>query len=91
MSALALLGCAAGPFRQLAKDDRDLFFRCWPSMQAPLCGAGSAVYQDICENDAQKKYANRPAAKRGKWLVASGCPQGMVAASEDERDEGDER
>jgi len=88
IAALGLSGCAVGRFPQLAQEDKALFFRCWPSMQRALCGDDrDDVYVGICRSDAQKAYADRPAAKRAKWLVARGCSKQMVAAAEEERDD----
>lgn len=75
-------------FSRLPSDDRDLFFRCWPSMKKPACGEDrDAVYVTICVRAEQNKYAERPAAKRGRWLVAHGCPKDMVEAAQGDSDD----
>ncbi len=95
LAAALAIGCAdSGGFRQLAAPERELFHRCWSSMERPICGEpSSGVYMEICSSDARKKYAAKPTAeKRAKWLVAHGCPKDMVVASqEDDEDEEESR
>jgi len=93
LAATLAVGCVdAGRFPQLAAEDRELFHRCWSSMERPMCGEiSSGMYGDACVRDAEKKYADRPGGKRGKWLVAHGCPKDMVAAAQEDNDEEESR
>jgi hypothetical protein len=45
------------------------------------------VYVTMCERGQEKKYADRKADRRAKWLVAHGCPKDMVEASQDDSDD----
>ena len=86
--ALGGLGCVdAGRFPQLAREDQNLFHRCWPSMENAICGRDKdGMYITMCIRGAEKQYADKPGSKRGKWLVARGCPKDMVAESQEENE-----
>ena len=89
LAAMVVGGCmSAGRFPQLAEADRQLFHRCWPSMKRAACGDDNdTIYVTNCIRDEERKYADRPGKKRGRWLIAHGCPKDMVAAAEEENEE----
>lgn len=79
-----LLAACGGAVASLPDEDRDLFNRCWSSMEEPICGESSdSMYLNTCRRRAGNDWAElEPGAPRDEYLLAHGCPVSMVHPAE---------
>jgi hypothetical protein len=75
--ALLFAGCGSGgAFAKLPTTAQEQLERCWPSMQASVCGSkeGSGGGSEACKEHAQTDFASRKSDdQRRDYLSENAC------------------